>query len=235
MRWLAVALVPFFAVANSDTVEIKHRRPSALLGIMSQAGRAPDRVYHIAGGGGNIFPVGVTVSADDSASTVKIEGPQNLVDQAKMIIREFDVAPRRVNAHIHISSRADKYEASTETNLENNSPWTLGDAVTKTRLTVSPRINGDGTVTGSIEIQSSSGTTQLVVRARNRQLLRLTICEDGAVVMRTDDGMKGIYRNGRPLGVDAPITDPATSIEATISFEIAPDADHGRIEPKSAH
>src|SRR5689334_2070949 len=112
MRTLLLAAVLALAsAATGDTYKVEHRRPSVLLANLMGTFTPGARAYEVSGGG--LVPAGVTLKADDEASTIEIVGPAERADDVKRLLAEFDIAPHKVTAHIIVRSRLDKYESKT--------------------------------------------------------------------------------------------------------------------------
>lgn len=173
MRTIALAFVLTVAgLASADVYHVQHRRASTLLGNLLGGSGPAVRIYEIKGGATPLVPEGVILKADDNASTITIEAPKSLVDDMGKLLGKFDVTPSKLSAHITIHSKADKYDSATDTQINNNSIFALKDQTTGLSLEISPRLNGDGTVTGSILITTASGSVRVVSRvAVDRKLL----------------------------------------------------------------
>lgn len=180
MRALALCVFAVLAgFASADVYQVLHRRPSSLLGILGQG--KPQRLTRISGGGG-LVPNDVVMTADDKASTITIDGPPEAVKEMMRMLAEFDIAARQVIAHITLRSKADKYESTIDVRINNNAPWSFTDGVTNANFAVSPRINGDGTVTGKFNFTGLKNVTDLVARMKGNEPLTIGLTDSRLVL-----------------------------------------------------
>jgi type II secretory pathway component GspD/PulD (secretin) len=187
VRMFAIGLLMLMgASASADQIVIKHVRPSKLLGsIMGSPTDSRIAVKLVEGENKGVLPPGITnISADDAASTLTIEGSPKSVEELKEIVSLFDIVPRRIAVRIIIQSPIDKYDSTTTTEINNNSQWRIRDDVTGIDLRMTPRINGDGTVTGSLDLDSDSRLTQVITRTKNKESIRLKVTDGPGVHLR---------------------------------------------------
>lgn len=211
MRVIALVLtcIAFQASALADVYQVQHRRASSIVAMVSMNPKG--RTYVVSGGVG-LVKDGITLRANDEAGTITIDGPKNAVDETKRILAEFDVASAMVRVHITVKSKADKYESTTLTEIPNNQSWMLQDGVTGLMLQISPRINGDGTITGSLDF-----------RTKDSHL---------GIVTRMGSGKSFTYPQGSYGPPETKATDPTFSLpcEVTVQFELVKSPE-GKINP----
>jgi type II secretory pathway component GspD/PulD (secretin) len=192
-----------FASAT-EIYKVLHRRPSALLANLVGASGPKARIYEISSGSAPLISPGVTLKADDAASTILIEGSKDAALEMARVVAQFDVSPQHVIARVVIVSKADKYQTKCDVEIANNSPWTLDDSTLGLTLRISPRINGDGTITGHLELTSLDAHVNMATRVANGKSLTFAFGEKGII--------------GNKPGEAAP--DQVPPIEITIRFEI---------------
>jgi hypothetical protein len=195
MRLVLLALVLFAtsAIAAADAVTIKNRRPSYLLAVLDPSAKKAfwTRVELLDSEHCALLPKGVVLQANDEKGEITVSGPADGIDKAKAIIAAFDVKPRQVTISAKLSSRLDKYEATTTTQVDTGTEWTFRDGTLGIEVTIKPRINGDGTVTGHVSVADGSSKVTLV----GRQNVGLTRQPDGSfqvVFAREDEFLKGV-------------------------------------------
>jgi hypothetical protein len=167
---LAVA-VCVAGLAGADEYVVKNTRASKLLGIMAGVppmGRSNTGQATLlkAKGGSSLIPTGVTVEADDAQGKLLIEGPKHGVAELKRYLELLDVKARTVKTSVTVGCIADKHSASSTLEIPNNATSNLGDSVLNLNLTLTPRINEDGTVTCFIGIESHGTSLQAVLRCK---------------------------------------------------------------------
>lgn len=208
MRAIALALLlSVVGLTSADVYRVQHRRPSTLLGNLLGGSGPSVRIYEIKGGATALVPEGVTLKADDNASLITIEAPRALAADMGKLLVQFDVTPMKLSAHIAIHSKADKYDSVTDTQINNNSIFALKDQTTGLSLEISPRLNGDGTVTGSILMTTSAGSVRVVSRVAVDRKLRFGPSPTGS--------------NGKsvqPLPADYKLLDVLDGLEIEITF-----------------
>ncbi|MFI5386015.1 MAG: hypothetical protein ACHQ50_07825 [Fimbriimonadales bacterium] len=243
LRWRAAPVLALFlfvvSLASADVfvVQLQHVRPSRMLAVISGDTRPGARVYQFppaapAAEGSNLGLIvqGITaLTADDLAGTIAITGSQEAADEMKKVLAEFDVARRQVTVRITIKSQADKYESTCATQISNNAGWTLTDEMTGTSLQIRPRINGDGTVTGSFVIGNDAHKVNTVVRAKLKEPVKLRVADDGKVVFDSPYSIREVLpartassRAGMP------------EVEITITFDRVVLPGQGQADPSSS-
>jgi type II secretory pathway component GspD/PulD (secretin) len=224
---VALALSTLFATAFADIYKVQHRRPSAILAnLLMTGGVQKGRVLKVTGSNNlGLVPNGVTLTADDAASTISVDGPKERMEDVVRILQEFDVAPRQVTAHITVRSKADKYQSTTVTQVNNNAGWTLEDSATGVKFKLTPRINGDGTVTGAFDISDGQSSSKIVARLKLQEPLVFTI--GSGIRARSSDGQTWEEQKGGEADHKTP------GIEVIVTFEIAADPSEGKIDRAS--
>jgi hypothetical protein len=214
MRALALAiLLSGFGLASADLYQVQNRRPSAILANLLR-GHGPNvRIYRIAGGSVDLVPAGVTLVADDAASTISIEGSAERNEDMLRLLHEFDVAPAKIVTRITIRSSADKYEAKTSTDVANNSAWKMEDTTTGISIKLSPRINGDGTVTGTFDFSDSESSAKMVTRLQIGKPVAFILSQNGTWEQSG---------SGARTAKNTPTATPGIEIEITFEMESPP-------------
>ncbi|HVT13727.1 MAG TPA: hypothetical protein VHE55_15790 [Fimbriimonadaceae bacterium] len=225
MRVLALLLAVACACAASaaEVYQVMHVRPSRILAAVT-GGKQGDRLtLYVASDvpgktdANGLIPAGITsMKADDGASTISIEGSDQASEDMKRILALFDVAPRQIGVRIAIVSPADKSSSTTKTQILNNTPWTLQDGLTGLKITISPRINNDGGMTGQVEIAEGKKTTSVVARIKNGEFLHFKVADNGTVTVPS----KGDKSKSK-----------TPEIDITINFEIIEAPNSGPIQP----
>jgi type II secretory pathway component GspD/PulD (secretin) len=137
------------------------------------------RVYEIASGSAPLIAPGISLRADDAKGTIEIEGDQDRIRDMKSILGLFDVKPMQLIAHICIKSKADKYESKSEVQIANTASWSFEDSLIGIKVKITPRINADGTVTGSYDISSADVRQSFVTRTAKGSPARFAFGENG--------------------------------------------------------
>jgi type II secretory pathway component GspD/PulD (secretin) len=207
MRAFAASFILLASLGFASATEIYkvlNRRPSSILANLVGASGPKARIYEITSGSAPLISAGVTLKADDAASVILIEGDRAAAVEMARVLAEFDVKPMHVIAHVVIVSKADKYQTKCDAEIANNCPWTLEDSTVGLKLSISPRINGDGTVTGNLDISTLDAQVKMTARAGNGKAISFAFGEKGII--------------GSKSGETAPNQVPP--IEVTIRFEI---------------
>jgi hypothetical protein len=213
------------ALVSADTYVVQHRRPSFILGVLTNH-RTGGRVLKVVGNPTGLVMPGVTMTADDKASTITIEGPTEQVQEMRRMLAEFDVEPRMVGLRLVTRNIEDKYTSETTTQLSNNSAWTIRDERAGLEITLKARINGDGTITGVFEFVGTA-TKSMVLRAKNGE--SFTFGFDEGAFYSQDVATK----EWRRMDVNKP-SDPKErpSMLVSVRFDLPNLPASGKIDPR---
>jgi type II secretory pathway component GspD/PulD (secretin) len=129
-----------------------------------------DKVFNATGGQGSIIPEGLKVKADDRKSVLIVDGPKESIDEFQRYVSLFDVAPRTMTAQITVDAPIDKFNSKTSMTIRNNEAYSIGQSYIGLNLTVSARLNDDGTVT--LHISTGKGFSH-VVRTKFQKVVQI--------------------------------------------------------------
>jgi hypothetical protein len=218
MRALALlALFAFAAASMGDVYVVQHRRPSLLLSYLVPGLKHGEKTFRVVGDGSGLVMRGVTLIADDKASTITIEGSPAFTADVQRILAEFDVEPRIVTVRFRTQNIEDKYTSETTTQVSNNAPWQYRDGRGGVNLEVQPRINGDGTITGQITFEDPKRIT-VVVRLKNMESMVFGF-EGGYLFqqnMKTQSWSR-VETGGKTTAVQSP-----PSVVVSVRFDLEP-------------
>ncbi|HWD38357.1 MAG TPA: hypothetical protein VG944_05875 [Fimbriimonas sp.] len=133
-----------------STIEVQHVRPSRMLQRMREFYFSNSSPWPFRG-------------VDDRKGVLYVAGSDHVVDETRTIVREFDVAPRKVSVTATIDSAIDKLQYEVTGKINNGQHWTTGDAEVGVGLTFTPRVNPDNTVTLVIDYQLGDGKPERTV------------------------------------------------------------------------
>jgi hypothetical protein len=132
-------------------VPVNNMRPSTLL-------RALNPKDHL--GASSLIPEGMSVSYDDERSVIiLVSSNRQQVQEVRNAIALFDVAKLKLATQVNLKSPLDKFTTSATIEMTNNLPWTMSQPSLGIELTLTPRVNGDGTVTIFAEVKESEPAT----------------------------------------------------------------------------
>ena len=140
---MLIAPVAFAAVCfqtSTATIQLHHTRPSAMIDRM--------RGFYFPNGGNWPFR-----RADDVHAVLYVSGTDEEIANARQLVTMTDVARREVSVSVSIDSKIDFVRYDVSAKLLNEQQWVTSDVETKTKLTLVPRINNDGTVTVTCRYQ----------------------------------------------------------------------------------
>jgi type II secretory pathway component GspD/PulD (secretin) len=137
MHFLAVAaaLTMLFPAQDELKVEVHRQRPSKVMKWLQQ--------------GVELLPQGVQVSADDEKSVLIFRGPQKDLQYLGQTVALFDVEARKVRFDYTVTSPLDKMTFEGSITLSNNVTHTFTENGTGLKLSLTPRIHDDGSISVS--------------------------------------------------------------------------------------
>lgn len=134
-------------VANTHLdIPILHRRPSKIAKILNNMG--DPRVLFV---------------PDDEASTMRLIGTKEDVEEFKSRIALFDNAPRKIRLAVRVENPLNHASWKGEVETGNNETWMGGGGGTEVTLSIAGRINDDGTCTMFLTAKSPDAKTISVV------------------------------------------------------------------------
>ena len=142
MHFLAVAaaLSMMFPAQEEVKVEVHKRRPSKIMKQLQQ----------VVG----LLPLEVQVSADDEKSVLIFRGKQKDLEFISQTVALFDISPRQARIDFTVNSPLDKLHYEGSITLSNNATHTFTETETGLKLSLTPRINDDGSITISFSYRS---------------------------------------------------------------------------------
>lgn len=131
------------------TVPVQNVRPSRLLPILAEFVANPR-----------------LLEADDERGIIRVKGSQNLADEVATYVGLFDVKPTPLAMIAKVESEIDHSSQSLQATCSNNSTFEWSDAGTGLVLSVTPRLNSDGTVTVAVSGNYQKSKTSWVIRGK---------------------------------------------------------------------
>ncbi len=164
-------------------VPVNNVRPSALL-------RALNPKDHL--GASSLIPEGMSVSYDDERSVIiLVSSNRQQVQEFKNAIALFDVAKLKLATQVELKSPLDKFTTSASIEMTHNVPWTMSQPSLGIEITLTPRVNGDGTITFQATVKESEPatfqkggwTSNAVFRVKNGEKIGMQLDPKGILWM----------------------------------------------------
>ena len=164
-----VCLAALYAVTPLETEEIKVNNVSAqyVLDLISLQGRYDNGYTVEEREERDLIPDGVTVSITPRKNSLTASGKADAIRELAGIVALFDLAPKTVNLELSASVPSLKRQFVSTSSAINNSPVSFEDQSSETRLKITPRINGDKTVTVQIDGGALGTNTTFVIRVKS--------------------------------------------------------------------
>ena len=144
-----LAFVIAFVLTDQERVEVPVKNVSAryVIDLMTAQGQfaPPDQRKELTGRTG-LVPEGATLELSSGSNSITVIGSSENLRETRNIIEVIDVAPIAVTVNIVASVPALGREFKASTTIYNNNRWDFEDRSSDSKLTVIPRVNGDGTV-----------------------------------------------------------------------------------------
>jgi hypothetical protein len=120
-------------------------------------------------------PEGLEILADDLKGHLRVRGTESQIEDLKMMVALFDVAPRRISSRFKLTLPADKNFCEGTVNVGNNRPFTFSDSPSGVKVTFTIRINDDGTIITLFVFEMNGGIFNCTRRAKdgNSHLVKL--------------------------------------------------------------
>jgi hypothetical protein len=109
---------------------------------------------------------GLEWTVDDTRSVIKVRGSKTDIEHARTYLALFDVRPRKVSLKIEIDSLLDKSHFTSILAATNNQSYVLADPESGVKISLSPRINDDNTVSLFSATTYGDHTTSYVARLK---------------------------------------------------------------------
>jgi type II secretory pathway component GspD/PulD (secretin) len=154
MHFLAVAaaLSMLFPAQDELTVEVHRQRPSKVMKWLQQ--------------GVELLPQGVQVSADDEKSVLIFRGSQKDLQYLGQTVALFDVEARKVRFDYTVKSPLDKISYEGSITLSSSMTHTFTENETGLKLSLTPRVNEDGSITVRVSYNYGGAVIDSVRRVK---------------------------------------------------------------------
>ena len=194
--------------ASAEQYLVKNTRASKLLGAVAGFyplhGDGPGKAtLYQASGGAGFIPEGVTVRADDNRSLLTIDGPDKGVKELVRFLQTLDTKPMTVRIDVDLACGADKYSVHSTLEVANNATQTMTDGVLGLGITLTPRINDDGTVTVYVAVNGTDSRVQAVVRVKADSPETISILDKEVSLRDRGKDLLFIDAKGMPKSWDA--------------------------------
>ncbi len=206
--------------ALAEDIAVRYMKPSKLVALLVRPSDPP-----VTGGTRlaslRMIPKELHVVADDEEGVLRVSGPVSQIQDFKGLVQLFDVQSPMVRFHLKISRLIENYQSTITAEVKSNSPVTFS-APEWPSISLSPRVNGDNTITIFAKLDGKPAQT-LVVRVQNKGLLCIL---KGKGVSRTETGTMATRIKARGWsGVDENMTERqiASGTQYEIEAEVAPE------------
>jgi hypothetical protein len=125
------------------------------------------------------IPEGLEVLADDLKGHLRVRGTESKIEDLKMLIALFDVAPIRISNRYRLTLPADKTFCEGTVNLSNNRPFTFLDSESDVKVVLTSRAVEDRTVITFLTFEFRGGVFKHTRRVKSGTpfLVKMVNCE----------------------------------------------------------
>jgi hypothetical protein len=148
--------------ATPVDIQINHMRPSKMLRLIHQ-----------------VTPFNVTVKAFDAEGVLRVMGAQDQVEEVRRYISIHDVRPAEISFSYEVYSPLDKARFSSNGIALHDTRTTIEHEAVDLKMSLTPRLNADNTITVFIRLTHESMTNTLTFRVRQNQGMMISPSADG--------------------------------------------------------
>ena len=214
-------------IQEKSEIAVKHVSAQYMYDMIMQVGRFEPSDPGDFRAGTGLLPEGIDIAVTDRKNSLTAVGSAAAIRETERIVALFDVLPSTVDIDVIASVPALGRNMRFESTVFNNTTLDYYDQTSETRISVVPRVNGDGTITLLI----TAGTLGYYVRATAR-------IESGQVIYgqifprQSTDEETGESRNTLAFRYTTIALDPAKFFSLDDPLSLAGDWFFQHIEPK---
>lgn len=157
------------------------------------------------------FAKNVRIFVNPKGNGLLVHGPEAGVNDIARMVSLFDVKPQVIRLEVVASVPGFGYERSSDIAVSNNTPFRIEDATADLGLEVTPRFNGDRTVTLHFAVNRSGRQIETRLRVLANDWVRLFVPAEGALTYESNTSLEWVLKKGpRATEQDAVILVRAT-------------------------
>jgi hypothetical protein len=166
------------------------------------------------------IPQGARLVPDDRKGIVTVEGPRDFVSEVLRILPEYDVPLKMVSLHLGMVSKLDHFATSADLQLANNHRITHSDDLTDLRIDVGARVNGDKTVTLSVDLGVDKLADAFVIRVKVGETIRIGFGPNVALLEGPPEVIRYSAFRNTPSKFRGLSTGPLNKCDFVFSFRV---------------
>jgi type II secretory pathway component GspD/PulD (secretin) len=183
---VAIALVQGQVQLITEEIRIQHGRATKILREIESTG------------------LGFKVVADDRKGVLRVTGTREQVNELQTFVSMFDIKLASVALQVNIDSEIDKAHFAATISGKTNTNHSISDGGTGVELSLTPKLNGDGTVTLFLKLEYEAKSASVVARVMPGQ--KLVLDPSGVYYTDSPTRKQGLNRAERSILPQVTIT-----------------------------